>query len=159
MQKPWKRFTKNLKIPVKVALATLCGSVSAYGANGKMPIDDTELFLPDARKIETVRCGNNCHCLVVTRDKDVLRKQCYQEEFDRLWHYAFFVPIKPGKYIDDVDGDGSPEGGVATWDGGNNIIHRYALAFSLKGDKLVYFGRKKFNLEYGEYLYGPDERK
>jgi hypothetical protein len=131
----------------------LIGGVSAFGANGKMPIDDTELDLPDGRRIETVRCGNNCHCLVVKRGSSVLRKQCYQEEFDRLWHYAFFVPIKPGKYSADVNGDGYPEIGIATWDGGNNIINRYALAFSLKGNKLVYFGRKKFNLEYGEYLY------
>ena len=39
---------------------------------------------------------------------------------------------------------------MATWDGGNNVIHRYALAFSVKGDKLVLW--PKFNLEYGEYL-------
>jgi hypothetical protein len=77
---------------------------------------------------------------------------------DRQDH-AFFVPIKPGNYVADVDGDGNPEIGVATWDGGNNIIHRYALAFSIKGNKLVYFGRKKFNLEYGEYLYGENEKK
>jgi hypothetical protein len=118
-----------------------------------MPLDDTEIRFPDGRSIEAIRCGTHCHCLVVKRGKSILRKQCYEEEFDRLWDYAFFVPIKPGKYVADVDGDGSLEIGVATWDGGNNIIHRYALAFSIKGDKLVYFGRKKFNLEYGEYLY------
>ncbi|MEQ1878662.1 MAG: hypothetical protein ABL958_18610 [Bdellovibrionia bacterium] len=83
----------------------------------------------------------------------MLRKQCYEEEFDRLWDYAFFVPIKPGKYFDDVNGDGFPEVGIATWDGGNNIIHRYGLAFSVKGNKLTYFGRQKFNLEYGESIY------
>jgi hypothetical protein len=154
-----KYFTKNLRRHAEIAAVFLIGAGSAHAANGKMPINDTELALPDGRQIETVRCGVHCHCLVVTRARTVLRKQCYQEEFDRLWDYAFFVSIKPGEYIADVDGDGAPEIGVATWDGGNNIINRYALAFSIKGDKLVYFGRKKFNLEYGEYLYEDAEKK
>ena len=153
MQNRWNRFTRNLKRSAKVAVFFLTVAVSAYAANGKMPIDDTELVLPDGRKIEAVRCGTHCHCLTMMRAKEVLRKQCYQEEFDRLWDYAFFVPVKPGKYTADVDGDGNLEIGIATWDGGNNIINRYGLAFSIKGNKLVYFGRKKFNLEYGEYLY------
>ena len=118
-----------------------------------MPLDDTEIKLPDGRVLEAIRCGIHCHCLVVKQAKNILRKQCYEEEFGRLWDYAFFVPIKPGKYFADVDGDGFLEIGIATWDGGNNIIHRYALAFSLKGNKLVYFGQRKFNLEYGEYIY------
>ena len=159
MLSPWNRFTESLKESAKLAALLLGGISSTYAANGKMPIEDTELTLPDGRKIEAVRCGTHCHCLTVTRAKKVLRKQCYQEEFDRLWDYTFFVPIKPGKYISDVDGDGNPEVGIATWDGGNNIINRYGLAFSLKGNKLVYFGRKKFNLEYGEYLYGENEKK
>jgi hypothetical protein len=122
-------------------------------ANGEMPIDDRKIQLPDGRTITSIRCGDHCHCLVVAREQKQLRKQCYQEEFDRLWDYAFFVPIKKGVYVADVNGDGYPEIAVATWDGGNNIANRYALAFSLKGNKLIYFGRKKFNLEYGEYLY------
>jgi hypothetical protein len=154
-----KFFTKNLKRSGRSIPVLLLAVGSAYGANGKMPIDDTELKLTDGRMIEAVRCGTLCHCLVVTRAKKILRKQCYEEEFDRLWNYAFFIPVKPGKYVTDVDGDGNPEIGIATWDGGNNIINRYGLAFSLKGNKLVYFGRKKFNLEYGEYLYGENEKK
>lgn len=149
----WKSFIRNPKRIANALVIFLLGSASAYAANGKMPIDDTEIKLPDGRAIEAIRCGVHCHCLVVKRAKNVLRKQCYEEEFDRLWDYAFFVPVKPGKYIADVDGDGNSEIGIATWDGGNNIINRYGLAFSIKGNKLVYFGRKKFNLEYGEYLY------
>ncbi len=148
-----KNFIKNLRSVAKALIILAVGNVSAYAAKGVMPIDDTEIRLPDGRAIEAIRCGTHCHCLVIKRVKSILRRQCYEEEFDRLWDYAFFVPVKPGKYVADVDGDGNLEIGVATWDGGNNIIHRYALAFSIKGDKLVYFGRKKFNLEYGEYLY------
>lgn len=159
MPKRWNRFTGSLKNLGRLTLFACFFSNVAVAANGEMPIDDTGISLPDGRKIETIRCGGHCHCLVVKRAKTILRKQCYEQEFNRLWDYAFFVPVKPGKYISDVDGDGNPEIGVATWDGGNNIINRYGLAFSLKGNKLVYFGRKKFNLEYGEYLYGENEKK
>lgn len=153
MPKAWKSSIKSLKKIAKVSATLILSCVSVYASNGKMPIDDTEIKLPDGRTIEAVRCGIHCHCLEIKQAKKILRKQCYEQEFDRLWDYAFFVPIKPGKYWADVNGDGTIEIGVATWDGGNNIIHRDALAFSIKGNKLVYFGRKKFNLEYGEYLY------
>lgn len=153
MQRPWKPFTASLKKAANAVVPVILIATPGYSANGKMPINDTEIAIPGGRTIKAVRCGTHCHCLTVKREKTVLRKQCYQEEFDRLWDYAFFVPIKAGQYVSDIDGDGNPEIGVATWDGGNNIIHRYALAFSIKGDKLVYFGRKKFNLEYGEWLY------
>jgi len=144
---------------VRHALLVALISSQSFAANGVMPINDTKISIPDGRTVEAIRCGDHCHCLVMKREKKILTKQCYELEFDRLWDYAFFVPVKPGKYIADVDNDGNPEIGIATWDGGNNIINRYGLAFSIKGNKLVYFGRKKFNLEYGEYLYGPDEKK
>jgi hypothetical protein len=150
MQRKSKRFLSALSGGSWLVFAF--ASV-AFSANGEMPIDDTKIDLPDGRIVEAIRCGVHCHCLVVERGKKILRKQCYQEEFGRLWDYAFFVPVKKGQYVADINGDGTPEIGVATWDGGNNIADRYALAFSVKGDKLVYFGKKKFNLEYGEYLY------
>lgn len=153
MQRLLKRFTENRKNVVKAATAVILISTPGYSAHGVMPLHDKAITIPDGRVVKAVRCGDHCHCLTVQRAGTVLRKQCYQEEFDRLWDYAFFVPIKPGQYVADVNGDGNPEIGVATWDGGNNIINRYALAFSIQGNKLVYFGRKKFNLEYGEYLY------
>lgn len=56
-----RRVRDKLSAPgVFVAL----GSASAFAANGKMPIDDTEIRLPDGRNIEAVRCGAHCHCLV-----------------------------------------------------------------------------------------------
>ena len=153
MRRLLKSFTESLKKLVSTGAFLIVWAAPSYAAHGKMPLDDTKIHLVDGRTIEAVRCGTHCHCLTVRSAQRALRKQCYQEEFDRLWDYAFFVPIKPGKYVADIDGDGDPEIGVATWDGGNNIINRYALAFSIKGNKLVYFGRKKFNLEYGEWMY------
>ena len=153
MQNLLKIFIENLKRSASVGLVSIIMMPAAYAANGKMPIDNTTIFLPDGRSIETIRCGVHCHCLVTKRGKQVLCTQCFEEQFDRLWDYAFFVPIKPKKYVWDLDGDGSVEIGIATWDGGNNISNRYALAFSVRGNKLIYFGRQKFNLEYGESVY------
>jgi len=53
----WNRFTKNLKRSAKAAVVFLASAVSAYAANGKMPIDDTELVLPNGRKIAST--GNS----------------------------------------------------------------------------------------------------
>lgn len=149
----WRSSIKSLKRAYRTSAFLTLGTVSAFAANGKMPIDDTKIKLSDSRTIEAIRCGAHCHCLVVRRGKSTLSKQCYEEEFDRLWDYAFFVPVKPGEYVFDVNGDGNLEVGVATWDGGNNIANRYALTFSIQGDRLTYFGREKFNLEYGESIY------
>lgn len=152
----WKNFIKNLKKSVSLLITSIIlvlEATSASAANGKMPIDDTEIKLSGGRTIEIIRCGVHCHCLLIKRKNNVLNKQCYEKEFDRLWDYAFFVPVKPGQYVFDINGDGMPEIGLATWDGGNNITNRYSLAFSLKGNKLIYFGQKKFNLEYGESIY------
>jgi hypothetical protein len=151
----WKSFIENLKLRKvgKISALLVLWTVSSYGAKGKMPIDDTKITVNDGRTVEAIRCGVHCHCLVVKRGNNTLSKQCYEEEFDRLWDYAFFVPIKPGRYVFDMNGDGAPEIGVATWDGGNNIANRYALAFSIRNNKLTYFGRAKFNLEYGESIY------
>ena len=153
MQNLLKSFIENLKRSASLFFVSIAMMQGSYAANGKMPIDDTTLALPDGRAIEAIRCGTHCHCLVIKRDRQILGKQCFEEQFDRLWDYAFFVPIKPKKYVWDLDRDGSVEIGVATWDGGNNIANRYALAFSVRGNKLIYYGRQKFNLEYGESVY------
>ena len=155
MRKKLKTFTRSLnKLHLFMSGFLALLGFQALGAKGVMPIDDTEITLPDGRIIKAVRCGVHCHCLEVTRAQKKLRRQCYQEEFDRLWDYTFFVPIKKGgSYAVDINGDGTLEIGIATWDGGNNIADRYAMVFSVRGNKLVYVTRKKFNLEYGEYLF------
>lgn len=153
MLKTWKRFTKNQKRVFSFCLGLFLNFSSAEASHGQMPINDTKIRLLDGRTIEAVRCGMHCHCLIVKRGRNTLNRQCYEEEYDRLWDYAFFVPVKPGQYSTDVNRDGAPEVGVATWDGGNNIDHRYALVFTLRGDRLYYLEKKKFNLEYGDSIY------
>lgn len=132
-------------------------SVQVLAAHGEMPVDDVDLNLPDGRSIHLKRIGDHRQLITIEkgsgRKRVVLGKQEFEEEFDRLWDWAFFVPIKPKKYVVDVNKDGYPEIGIATWDGGNNIDNRYALVFSVRGNRLVYVDQRKFNLEYGESIY------
>jgi len=122
-------------------------------ANGVMPIDDAEIKLPDGRILLAKRDSGQSHWLILKLKNQTLWIKRFELEYDRVWAYAFFVPVKKGHYIYDLNRDGSPEVAVATWDGGNNIANRYALVFSVKNNSLRYYDRKKFNLEYGEYVY------
>ena len=126
-----------------------------HAANGVMPIDNTEIELADGRWVIAQRNGELSHCLIVKAKgkTEILSLQCFEQEPDRLWQYAFFIPVKRASFVSDIDNNGSLEIGVATWDGGNKIDDRYALIFSLKNNRLQYYGRKKFNLENGEYLF------
>lgn len=126
----------------------------AVAAGGKMPIDDTELRLPDGREIVLDLRGEHSHEVLLLASDRLLWSRVYEEEYDRLWDYAFFVPVKSGRrYVYDVNGDGYPEIAIATWDGGNNIANRTALVFTVLPASLEYYATEKFNLEYGEYVY------
>lgn len=120
--------------------------------NGEMPIDNTDLTLPDGRKLELKRAGDHSHILYLKNGKKSIWKRTFEYEYDRLWDYAFFVPVKKGQYSVDVNKDGHPEIAIATWDGGNNIDNRYALVFSVLKNELKYYTKGKFNLEYGDYV-------
>lgn len=146
MLKMWKLFIKNLKRALRFCLGLALNFSVAKASHGQMPINDTKIRLLDGRTIQAIRCGVHCHCLVVKQDLQTLSKRCYQEEFDRLWDYAFFVPVKPGQYSIDINKDGAPEVGVATWDGGNNIDDRYAIVFTIRGDKLYYLEKRNLTL-------------
>ncbi len=161
MQKKFWNFTTsqdslfsslNVFIVVLLLLSAEC-----LAANGEMPVDDVDLNLPDGRSLHLKRIGDHRQLLTIEKGtdthKNILWKKEFEEEFDRLWDWAFFVPIKPKRYVADINNDGFPEIGIATWDGGNNIDNRYALVFSVKGNKLVYVDRRRFNLEYGESIY------
>ena len=154
MQIRFLSFIKNRSNRFCLFFLILYGGAT-YAAHGKMPLHDTEIELPDGRRITAVRNGEMGHCLVISAKGGLvtLGRQCFELEYDRIWQYAFFVPLKKYSYVGDLNRDGNPEIAIATWDGGNNITNRYALVFSVKGNKLVYFTRKKFNLEFGDYLF------
>ncbi len=128
-------------------------SSTLLAVNGWIPVDDTELTLPDGRMVSSIRTGDHSHKIVLKNGKKVLWSYNFEFEYDRLWDDAFFVPIKPKKYFFDLNHDGYFEIAIATWDGGNNMEHRDAVIFTVKENSLEYFGRHPFNLEYGTYVY------
>jgi len=63
------------------------------------------------------------------------------------WDYAYFVYLKPNHLIYDLDGDGEPEVGIATFDYGNSVI-RDVMIFTVKNNQLQFVKNQgPFNLE------------
>ena len=130
----------------------------AHAVNGEMPIDDTTLKLRDGRILQLQRRGDHAHALILRDGKRALWTMEFSEEYDRLWDYAFFVPmLPPNVYQRDVNHDQFPEVAIATWDGGNNMMHRTALIFSVLPSSMRYLCTRPFNLEYGRAVFenGP----
>jgi hypothetical protein len=84
------------------------------------------------------------------RKKDIIWSKVYESNDDRSWEYAYFLRLKPGRFVYDLDGDGNKEIGVATYDMGNNMIRRI-LIFSVLKDRIV------FVREHGPYNIAADE--
>ena len=151
MRKKFWICIKSLSFSLTVLLVIFCSYSSAK--NGWIPVDDRKIILPDGRLILSVRKGDHSHSLALKKGDRILWERVFEEEYDRLWDYAFFVPIKPMKYSFDLNSDGFPEIAIATWDGGNNMAGRDALLFTVKLTELKYIGRYPFNLEYGESVF------
>ena len=147
MKNPRSRF--NLFIMIISAFY----SITLLAPNGEMPVDHVRLKLSDGRVLKLVRISQHEHLFTLRKSGKLICKRIYEEEYDRVWDWAFFVPVKKNRYAVDLNGDGMPEIAIATWDGGNNITERYALIFTVTSECLRYFDRQKFNLEYGEYVY------
>lgn len=129
-------------------------SIEVLAIDGLIPVDDTEITLSDGREILIRRDDDQEHSVILKDGQKVLWEQKYHLEYDRLWQYAFFVPVKKGKkYAFDLNGDGAPEIAIGTWDGGNNMKNRDVLLFTVTGHSLEYYGRAPFNLEFGEYVF------
>jgi hypothetical protein len=84
------------------------------------------------------------------RKKDIIWSKIYESDDSRAWVYAYFLRLKPGRFVYDLDGDGNKEFGVATYDMGNNMI-RQILIFSIQKDKII------FVREHGPYNIAADE--
>ena len=121
--------------------------------NGDIPLDNTHIKLPDGRDVYSVRAGTNSHTILLKRKQKILWQKTFEDEYDRLWDYAFFVPVKKGHFSYDLKHDGNPEIAIATWEGGNAMDHRTALIFEVKKDSLEFLETHPFNLEYGRYVY------
>ena len=121
-------YMKNLKntvISVLTLIFVTCFSTISFAPNGDMPVDDVTLKLSDGRVLHLSRISQHAHIFTIKKSGKLICKRKYEEEYDRVWDWAFFVPVKKGHYEADVNGDGMPEIAIATWDGGNNIAERY----------------------------------
>lgn len=84
------------------------------------------------------------------KKKDIIWSKVYETDDNRAWNYVYFLRLKPGRFVYDLDGDGNKEVGVATYDMGNNMI-RSILIFSIRKDQIV------FVREHGPYNIAADE--
>ncbi len=82
--------------------------------------------------------------------KDIIWSKIFQTDESRAWEYAYFLRLKPGRFVYDLDDDGDKEFGISTYDMGNNMI-REVLIFSIRKDQIV------FLREYGPYNIAADE--
>lgn len=142
-----------LKNQNKIFVFLFLFSRVASAVNGDIPVDNTHLRLPDGREIFSVRKGDHSHQIVLKNGQKILWQKTFEYEYDRLWDYAFFVPIKKGLFSYDLNHDGYPKIAIATWDGGNAMDHRTAVIFEVKKNSLKVYGIHRFNLEYGRYVY------
>jgi hypothetical protein len=81
---------------------------------------------------------------------DIIWSKIYESNNERAWPYAYFLRIKPGRFVYDLDGDGNKEVALSTYDMGNNMV-RDILIFTILKDKIV------FKREHGPYNIGADE--
>ncbi len=84
------------------------------------------------------------------KKKDIIWSKIYETDDNRAWVYAYFLRLKPGRFVYDLDGDGYKEIGVATYDMGNNMFRRI-LIFSIRKNEVV------FLREHGPYNVAADE--
>jgi hypothetical protein len=150
MQKKCLNFIKNLNS--LIALFLFIFPSIAISANGWIPIDDTTVHLSNGKSILTQRIDHHSHYVLIKDGNKIVWKRKFALDYGQLWEYAFFVPIKKDKYESDINKDGYPEIAICTWDGGH-FVQREALIFTVKDNALKYYDRKKFNLEFSQYVY------
>ncbi|MBI6546890.1 MAG: hypothetical protein HY692_08855 [Cyanobacteria bacterium NC_groundwater_1444_Ag_S-0.65um_54_12] len=142
-----KKYFLGMRSPSSASLAVsallVFGNAPALANEDGIPTENTTLRLPDGRFVNLERLSQHETQMTLekrtARGRKILWKRVYEQEYDRLWDEAFFVPIKPNRYIVDLDRNGTWEIGIATYDGGNSL-YRYALIFSVKKDALVFYG-------------------
>ncbi len=144
-----KRFSLATKGPSRVAITVglMLAAASPASANDEgIPTEMDTLHLADGRVIRLLRISQHETKMWLEKGsggrRQVIWTKVFEQEYEGLWDQAFFVPVRPGRYIVDVDRDGTPEIGVATWDGGN-YFYGYGLLFSVKKRSIKYFGRSQ----------------
>lgn len=105
---------------------------------GDPPIERDFLSLPDGRWLELRKVNwHKTRIILGKKNKKHIWSSEYEQEYDHLWDYAYFVKLKSNRFLVDLDRDDFPEVGIATYEMGINMI-RDILIFSVKKDRLVF---------------------
>ncbi len=92
--------------------------------------------------------------LTLKKEKKVLWQKIHREDKEERWVYGNIVPIRKGKYFDDLNHDGQYEVAILPWDF-EMAVYRTAEIYTVKDDELVKYGEGRFNFEFGpNVLFG-----
>lgn len=121
--------------------------VVRFAFAGDPPIERDFLSLPDGRWIELRKIDwHTTRVILGGKHKKKIWSIEYEQEYDHLWDYAYFVKLRSNRFVVDLDHDGFPEVGITTWELGNNMI-RDVLIFSVKKDRMEFIKKQgPFNL-------------
>lgn len=151
-----KRCSRFLKSLAKQNNFIMLGVLLIIGPAfaGDPPIDRNFLSLPDGRWIKLKKVGDYTTRMILgDKHKKKVWSREYEQEYDRLWEYAYFVRLKRNRFLVDLDHDSFPEVGIATYDMGNAMI-RNVLIFSVKKDHLEFVKIKgPYNLAADENVF------
>ena len=158
-QKTFWSCMKNLRRNKILAFAflTLIIGTPCPAVTKEIPLGRNFLNLSDGRWIWLKKVGQESTRTIIGRssksEKNAIWSHVYTSEYDHPWDYAYFVYLKSKQLVVDLDHDGNPEVGIATFDYGNSAI-RNVMIFSIKGDHLE-FERQEgpFNLEADNNLF------
>ncbi len=114
------------------------------------------LELPDGREIliSYFSLKDEMKIRIFMREKNkVLWDKSFIDEYDELWYHANFIPVVKNKFLEDLDGDGSPEIAIANWNGGKAPCASSAIIFTVKENSLQFLKKQQINTEFSRQVY------
>jgi hypothetical protein len=132
-----KRLVRKNRFAFFLALFCLFLSYSSWATD--FPIERDFLKLPDKRWIWLEKVDLHKTRVILGKGEKSYKNHIWSKIYEtdgqyHTWAYAFFVRIRPGRFID-TDPNGDLRVAVSTTDLGTNLI-RYAIIYRVKKDKL-----------------------
>ena len=150
---------KRSWIYIMLLLSNITSAATEIDPVVKTFTDKTYLRMPNGWEIIISQPGKEASEIVkkrvFLRDRTAVLwdKTFGTDKDDSIWWKANFMPVVEGKFIHDIDGDGTEEISIGTWHGGNDITSCDAYVFSVKGDVLILKEKKTINYEFSRSTY------